>query len=150
MKSTRIIALLFAAAFLSTGCVRSYFPGPSSESGSGMTVIDYDVTSGNWRELNGMFEAVLSVPQITSHIVSDGNVQVSRRYPGENNGADILTPLPAIRTEVVEAEGGGDYYFTTFIDYEWSKGTISIYVTTSDLYTGDRPGDMYFRVFINE
>ncbi len=149
MKSIRIIALLFTAAIFSTGCSRYYFPGPSSERNSGMTVIDYEVSSSNWRELNGMFEVVLNVPQITYDVVNDGNVQISRRYPGENNGTDILTPLPCIRTDVTQTQDGSDYYYTTFIDYEWSAGTVSIYVTTSDLYTGDRPGTMYFRVFVN-
>ena len=63
---------------------------------------------------------------------------------------DIWTPLPCIRTDVTTGSDGGDYYYTTFIDYEWTVGTVNIFVTTSDLYTGDRPGDMSFRVFIHQ
>ena len=49
-----------------------------------------------------------------------------------------------------EAAGGGDYFYTTYIDYEWTVGKVNIFVTMSDLYTGDVPADMSFRVFITE
>ena len=53
-----------------------------------------------------------------------------------------------MRTEAITNEDGSVFYFTTFIDYEWTAGAVYIYVTTSDLYTGDRPCDMSFRVII--
>ena len=88
------------------------------------------------------------MPAITRQIVRNGNVQVSRCYMGYTEDEDVWTPLPAMRVEVTEGIDGGDYYFTTYTDYEWSAGTVNIFVTTSDLYTEDSPGDMTFRVFI--
>ncbi|MBO4742945.1 MAG: hypothetical protein J5533_04850 [Bacteroidales bacterium] len=151
MKAYRLIVLLFVAGLLSTGCSKEWFPGPDDDRydrSGGMTLIDFDVKSANWVEREGMFEVELNVPEITKQVLNQGNVQVSRRYPGEGSADDVWTPLPAMRTEVTTAEDGGDFYFTTFIDYEWTVGSVFIYVTTTDLYTGDRPSDMSFRVLI--
>ena len=78
----------------------------------------------------------------------DGNVQVSRCYPGGVSTEDVWTPLPSMRTDVTVGADGGDFFYTTFIDYEWTVQTVNIFVTTSDLYTEDVPGDMSFRVII--
>ena len=64
---------------------------------------------------------------------------VYRRYEG-----NVWTPLPAMRTEKTEE----DIYYTTYVDYEWSLGKVYIFVTASDLYAGENPGDMSFRVAI--
>jgi len=45
---------------------------------------------------------------------------------------------------------GHHFYYTTFIDYEWTVHTVNIFVTTSDLYTEEVPGDMSFRVIITQ
>lgn len=151
MKAYKILVLLLAAGLMSTGCSKEWLPWPDdgpSERQEGMTMIDFEVSSGNWAEREGMFEAQLNVPEITRDVLRSGNVQVSRCYHGEGGADDVWTPLPCMRTDVTTAEDGGDFYFTTFIDYEWTVGAVYIYVTTSDLYTGDRPGDMSFRVII--
>ena len=134
--------MLSALGLLLTGCM-----GIDS-GGTYMKMYDFDVMSSDWQEGQGLFEAIVDVPAITADVVRGGNVQVSRRYRGENNGADIWTPLPAMRTESVPAEGGGEFIFTTYIDYEWTLGSLSVFVTTSDLYTGERPADMSFRIII--
>ena len=54
-----------------------------------------------------------------------------------------------MRTEV-ENVNGADVYYTTFVDYEWTERTVNIYVTTSDLYTGNVPPTMYFRVYVTK
>ena len=144
MMRTRILTLFLLAAGL-------FFAGCSDQvyvTGSDMYMYDYDVHSWQWQQWGDAYRAVLDVPDITRQVVAEGNVQVSRCFPGDNNGIDVWTPLPMMRVEAVEAEDGGDYFYTTFIDYEWTLGTVSIYVTASDLYTGDLPADMSFRVII--
>ena len=129
-----------------TGCVEKvYVP-----SGSDVVKLDYDVRSSQWQVFGDSYRVVLDAPDITPRVVSRGDVKVSRIYPRENNGTDILTPLPCIRTEVIEGTGGSDYFYTTFIDYEWTTGTVSIFVSTSDLDTSVVPGDMAFRVFVTK
>ena len=145
MKTEKFFLILFAAGLLFTGCTEKIFVS------EGETLkIDYDVRYDQWELFGDCYRAVLDVPEITRYVVSDGEVRVSRCYPGENYGVDIWTPLPCIRTEVTTGADGGDYFYTTCVDYEWTVGSVSIYVTASDLYTGDCPADMSFRVYITQ
>ena len=144
MKALKTLFIALAAGLLLTGCTKEYYV-PSTP----MIKYDYDVRSSQWQLYGDCYCATLDVPAITRSVVTNGNVQVSRCYPGDNNGVDVWTPLPMMRVEVTDG-AGGDYYYTTFIDYEWTVGTVNIFVTMSDLYTGDVPGDMSFRVFITE
>ena len=117
-----------------------------------MTYLDYDVRSSQWQyqedgyyEEDGYYRVTLDVPDITPQVVKYGNVQVSRYYPQNAT----WTPLPAMRVESY-MDGDTEFFYTTFTDYEWSERTVDIFVTTSDLYAGDRPGDMSFRVYITQ
>ena len=80
----------------------------------------------------------------------NGNVQVSRCYLGQTENDDVWTPLPAMRVISEPADDGGEYIFTTFTDYEWRALTVDIFVTMSDLYMGDPPDAMTFRVFVTQ
>ena len=142
MKATKLLLSLFAAVLLVSGCNKEYV---TVVQGTEMSFIDFTVRSNQWNVRDGYFEAVLNVPEITSQIVEQGTVTVSRRY---NDGGTVWTPLPAMRTEIAILEDGSEFYFTTFTDFEWYKGGVSIFVTTTDLYTGDNPGDISFRVGI--
>ena len=155
MKSARLLFVLLTAGILATGCTKEYVTREYNtyvQQGLDMTLIDFNVKQENWavRDVEngnaneGYFEAVLSVPEITQKVVDQGIVMVYRRY--EDN---VWTPLPAMRTEKT-ADG---LYYTTYVDFEWGlnaekKGYVSIYVTASDLYAGQNPGDMSFRVAI--
>ena len=142
MKAMKTLLLVLFAGILLTGCTKEYIM-----QGTEMSMYDYDVRSGQWQEGDGYYFITLDVPAITRQIVRNGNVQVSRCYMGNTEDDDVWTPLPAMRVEVTDGIDG-DYYFTTYTDYEWSLETVDIFVTTSDLYTADRPGDMSFRVII--
>ena len=144
MKTKRFfLFLLFAAGLLMTGCT-----GKVVVSGAQVIKLDYDVRANQWVLLDDCFRATLDVPDITSSVLANGKVDVSRCYPGDNDGPDVWTPLPCIRTAVDVENGGG--IFTTCIDYEWTKKTVNIFVTTSDLFTDYNPGDMSFRVYITK
>ena len=142
MKARRFFLFLFAAGLLASGCTKEYY-NDTIVQGLDMTLIDYTGKSNQWNERDGYFEAVLSVPGITKDVVEMGTVTVSRRY---NDGGTVWTPLPSMRVEMVTLDDGSDFYYTTFTDFEWYEGGISIFVTTTDLYTGDNPGDISFRV----
>lgn len=145
MSAKRFFLLLLAAGMALTGCTEDvYVMGETTEK------YDYDVRSSQWEQLDDCYRAVLDVPAITRQVVTDGKVQVSRCYVGENNGDDIWTPLPSMRVNVTEGLDGNDFYYTTYTDFEWTTRTVYIYVTTSDLYTGDRPESMSFRVFVTQ
>ena len=142
MKAMKYLFILLAAGILMTGCIQDTYV-----QGTEMYMIDYDVRSNQWQPYGDCYRATLDVREITRDIVRDGNVQVSRCYPGDYNGMDVWTPLPAMRVESTVVDGA-DYYYTTYIDYEWTFETVNIFVTASDLYMDDVPEDMSFRVII--
>ena len=151
MRATKILLPLLAAALLTQACTKEYITNEyiTEETvikGADMSLVDFNVRSNNWQLRDGYFEVVLNVPEITKEVVAKGNVQVSRRF--DENGKTIWTPLPTMRVDVDTADDGSDFYYTTYIDFEWSEGSLSIFVTTTDLYTGNNPGDMAFRVAI--
>lgn len=148
---------LVAMVLLATGCNKEYvtrqYITQQVIGGMDMSLIDFEVKNDNWavREVEngnddeGYFEAVLEVKEITKEVVEKGLVLVSRRYL---DGSEyIWTPLPAMRTEKTNLNDN-PYYFTTYTDFEWSEGKVNIYVTASDLFAGQNPGDMYFRVAV--
>ncbi len=151
MKIRNLFLLLSAAGLLACSCTKEYVTKQYYEEtivqGMDMTMIDYDISDSNWTLRDGYYEAILDVPEITSEIVEKGLVQVSRLYM--DNGSKIWTPLPAMRVSVTTADDGSDFFFTTYTDFEWSLGTVNVFVTTTDLYTGDTPGDISLRVIIS-
>ena len=149
MRITSILLPLMAASLLAAGCTKEYVTKEYYEEtiiqGTEMTMLDFNVRSANWQIRDGYFEAVLEVPEITADVVNKGHVQVSRLY--NDTGVKTWTPLPAMRVSVEELDGE-DFYYTTYTDFEWSVGFVHIFVTTTDLFTGDNPGDISFRVII--
>lgn len=149
MKAKRIlIGLLAAASLLATGCTKEYYTQQYTVvEGLGMTLVDFNIKNNNWavRDVvngnadEGYFQATLEVPEITQDVVDQGIVMVYRRYED-----GVFTPLPSMLTEKTE----DGLYYTTYVDFEWSKGKVNIFVTASDLYAGSFPGDMSFRVAI--
>ena len=145
MKALKTFFILLAAGLLLASCSEDVYM-----EGTDMTMYDYDVRSSQWQLWGDSWCASLEVPAITQSVLRNGNVQVSRRYPGNMHEDDVWTPLPSMRVEVTEGSDGGDFYYTTFTDYEWTVRTVNIFVTTSDLYTEEVPGDMSFRVIITQ
>ena len=145
MKALKTFFILLAAGLLLASCSEDVYM-----QGTEMTMYDYDVRSSQWQLWGDSWCASLEVPAITQGVLRNGNVQVSRRYPGNMHEDDVWTPLPSMRVEVAEGSDGGDFYYTTFTDYEWTVRTVNIFVTTSDLYTEEVPGDMSFRVIITQ
>ena len=143
MRALKLIPLL-AIALLGSACTKEYYEETIIQ-GTEMTMLDFNVRSANWQIRDGYFEAVLEVPEITADVVNKGHVQVSRLY--NDNGVKTCTPLPAMRVSVEELDGE-DFYYTTYTDFEWSVGFVHIFVTTTDLFTGDNLGDISFRVII--
>ena len=145
MKALKILFLALSAGLFLAGCSKDVYL-----QGTQMSYYDYDVRASQWEAKDGYYTARLEVPAITNQVVRNGNVQVSRCYMGQTEDDDVWTPLPAMRVESVPADDGGEYIFTTFTDYEWSAWTVDIFVTMSDLYMGDPPGSMSFRVFVTQ
>ena len=146
MKTKFILLALALGALGLTACTKKYYTEEITYvQGSKLESADFSVRANQWNvdQNYGYFYVQLNVSQITQDVVGSGAVQVVRKF---DDG--VWTPLPIVRAEITDAEGGGDYLFSTYIDYEWSLGKVTIYVTATDFYTGDAPGDIYFRVNI--
>ena len=150
MKTTNILLPLLAASLLAVGCTKEYVNKYYEETiiqGTELTLIDFDVRASDWGiegvaygyDDEGFFWVKREIPEIDDQVIQDGFVQV--HVLGSN---DYWSPLPTTRTEKTE----NDIYFTTYVDYEYAKGVLFIYVTASDLYLNNGPGDMHFRVAI--
>ena len=153
MKASKYLLILLGAGLLLSGCTKEYITEEyNTYVGMEMKLIDFEVKSNNWTACEvedgaadqGYFMAELTVPEITQNVVDKGLVLVYRLFDDA-----VWTPLPAMRTEK-DADGN---IFTTYTDFEWQKGTVKVFVTSSDLYIGEgqtlvNPGDMYFRVAI--
>lgn len=145
MKALKILFLVLSAGLFLAGCSKDVYL-----QGTQMSYYDYDVRASQWEaDAAGYYTVTLEVPAITNHVVRNGNVQVSRCYMGQTENDDVWTPLPAMRVESTMVDGQ-EYIFTTYTDYEWSARTVDVFVTASDLYMGDPPGSMSFRVFVTQ
>ena len=151
MKRNTLFILMAAAGLLAVGCTKQYVTRQVTEQtiiqGTEMIFVDFDVPAKKWTNQGECFEALLEVPEITKQVVEKGAVQVSRRLLDDNNKV-YWTPLPVIHVDKTEGSNGEDFFYTTFTDYEWTEGWLSIFVTTTDLFTGENPGDRSFRVTI--
>jgi hypothetical protein len=142
MRALKNLVLALAAGLLLTGCTKEYIM-----QGTEMTFLDYDVNRWDYYEAGnyddeGYYGATLDVPDITRDVVKYGNVQVSCYDQGK------WSPLPMMRVNSDILDDGSEIIYTTYTDFDWSDGTVTVYVTASDLYGGVRPGAMSFRVYI--
>jgi len=151
MKLAKILLAVLSAGLLASGCTKEYVTKEyvTNVTGLDMTLIDFKVKASNWnyRDIpkgnddEGFYEAILEVPQITKEVVDKGMVMVNRSQEA------VWTPLPSMFTEKTFVNEN-PYYFTTYVDFEWQQGQVNIFVTASDLYAGEAPPEMHFRVAI--
>ena len=137
------------ASALMFGSCTKYIDDSTIIIGADLTVIDYSIKTNQWQvdEDNGYFFVSLNVPEITDEVSKKGAVQVTRKYT--DNGKVYWTPLPiVIPQSEPQDQGEGNYYYSIYVDYEWTVGQLNIFITATDFWTGDIPGDMDFRVSI--
>ena len=132
------IILLFAIALVVVSCEVST-PQPLSTK----QIINIGVNKADWVEstdVNGQnryYSCHFSMPEINSTIYNDGSVVV---YYEENNAQQ---QLPYVRHFQNKA---GDFWTQT-VDFDYTKGGLDIYVTTSD-FAAITPDGMNFRVVL--
>lgn len=139
-----------------TGC-RCQTPDCGScdnkDSGTNWQILNFNVKASNWEPckdsngINPFFRASLDVPELTSEILEKGMMQ-AYVYVGENN--QQLLPYVRHYESYDKDQEGNDvqYMWTQTIDIEYGVGGAWIYVTNSDFYTEETPGDMFFRIVL--
>lgn len=88
--------------------------------------------------LNGYYSSTFDVLDLTQNVYANGQVQVYI----DLNGA--LAPLPYVR----HFEQSNGYHWTETIDYEYSEGTITIFVCRND-FIQVAPSTMYFKAVLS-
>lgn len=149
MKTSRLLILVATAALSLTACRKEYITENIIEGNEMYTTDPITVKANQWTvdEDGGYFTVTLSVSAITRDVVDNGTIQVLRRLT-DNSGNIYWTPLPVVRANEEVSDDGEVFNYSTYIDYEWGVGEVNIFVTATDFYTGENPGDMVFRVVI--
>ena len=135
MKANRLFLLAIAAvAFLSSCTKENYLSGDSLT----MSHYDYRIGSYDWEIVSGnnggdYLIAKLSVPEITRNVVNYGTVTVSWEQV-DKYGSTYWTPLPVSRAEALDYGSDQQYLYSTYLDYEWSAGSVYVYFTATDLF----------------
>ncbi len=135
MKTNRLFLLLIAAVAIMSSCTKQNYYGGDSIT---MSHYDYSITRGDWQVASGnnggeFLLAKLSVPEITRNVVAYGTVTVSWEQRDEY-GYAYWTPLPVSRAEALDLGTDKEFFYSTYLDYEWSAGSVYVYFTATDLF----------------
>ena len=156
MKKILFVMALCVSALAMTGCKGE--PGRDGRDG----LVNYynipvQVNQNEWSysnfDNNNYFYAIINMPEITWEIYQHANVMVYREYD-QGTDAATQTPLPYTRHhEYLFDEASGTWgFYTETVDYEYTKGKMTIFYTASDFdYEMNNtfvPEQMNFRVFI--
>ncbi|WP_320052287.1 hypothetical protein [uncultured Acetobacteroides sp.] len=140
---------LLVAAFLLLGCEGPMGPmGPDGPTGAPGEGTSWDVSewtvnkwtlSGNVDGNGSYYYADLAIPELTSFIANKGNVFVYK-FTNDN----VQAPLP-----YVTHKAEGNALWTETYDFDFTPGSIRVYVQYSDFKTSIVPPSSRFRVVMN-
>ncbi len=143
------ILLIFVVALLAASCKGPAGPagppgrdGDDGEPGAYWRIMDFSIT--NWTEVeNEYFYAQFNFPELTNFIYNNGIVLPYIEFDGA-----YQTPLPYTRYRQTTL-GGELYYWEELIDYEYTEGEITFYLTPSDFDTAaEDPAPAKIRVVL--
>jgi len=124
--------ILFTMVLLLASCQQE------NNNGIEMNTITFDVsswTTGIDADNNIYYSCVLDVPEITNAFYSNGTVMVY----------SVLSDAQAVLPYIRNFRTNGGVLWTRTVDYDFSPGKITVYVTNSDL-VNEAPSPMSFRV----
>ena len=141
MKKTLFLFLIALSVISCQGPV-----GPEGPQGYGTNwkIINLVANSSDWVEnvdpagLNRYYSTHFSMPEIDSNVFNNGTVL---SYIMINNSTQ--ENLPYVR----HFQNAAGAFWTQTIDYDYSVGSLNVYVTNSD-FVSDPPATMNFRVVL--
>lgn len=151
----KIIGLaLLAIAFAS--CEGPMGPeGPQGPPGEntveGLLNKTFTVYSNDWQEIpnvegNPCFMCEFELNDITNEVYENGLV-VGNIYTTVGN-VETLSPLPYVLHRQATDEAGNPIYWTETYTFDYNPGYVAFYVTYSDFFMDQRPGNIDFRISI--
>lgn len=147
-------ALVFCACRGPVGPVGPQGPqGPAGE-GVNWKIVDVIVEANMWKYSgytdNNYFYATCNMPELTSYVFTDGNVQ-GYIYLLDNNET-IQHSLPYVLHKEVFDNAGNQYLYTTTVDFVYGVGWVQFEMRDTDFaYETDasiNPEQMKFRIVI--
>lgn len=128
-----------------------FFSCTLNDFGDDIQVVNTTVSVRDWRaytdanHLNLYYSCTLSMPEITRNVFENGVVGVNLVTMNSFSNATqyFQQPLPYVH-HLENAQGAR---WTRTIDYDYSQGQLTIYVTNSD-FLNDAPPAMDFRITI--
>ena len=132
--------LLFMIALFVVSC-----EGPEGPQGYGTNwkIIDLTIKSSDWTEnidkdgLNRYYSCNFNIPEIDATVYNDGTV----------NSYIITGASQQVLPSVLHLENLAGERWTQTIDYDFSEGSLNVYLTNSD-FADYPPGDMKIRVVL--
>jgi hypothetical protein len=138
------ILFLFLIALSVISCQGPVGPEGPQGYGTNWKIINLVANSSDWVEnvdaagLNRYYSAHFSMPEINSNVFNNGTVL---SYIMINNSTQ--QNLPYVR----HFQNAAGAFWTQTIDYDYSVGSLNVYVTNSD-FVSDPPVTMNFRVVL--
>lgn len=104
-----------------------------------------------WKNVDGRYEAVLNLPELTKFIYENG-AQLGYVFIGQQNVDEVQKVLPYVHTYYEEDNQGNPILYTETIscDYQFgSPSTVAFYIQASDLQRDDSLLENYnFRIVL--
>ena len=141
----KILFLLSVTALLFVSC--------ESQNDMYKFVKTYTIHSDQWEleggrdQLNSFYQAEIRIPELNRDIYEDGNVFCYMYQIVD--GVKVQTLLPFNLPLGQGNPNGSEHLWTETYAYDFTIGSIMLYVNRSDFYTNNRPPTTSFRVVLN-
>ena len=153
----KILFLLSAVVMLFASCEgpagRDGIDGRDGLNGEGMYWFVRTYSINKWELVNGKdnidsyFRAEIKIPELDRDIYAGGNVFC---YMLQNmDGTEVQTLLPFVLPKGQINPNGTEHLWTETYAYDFTVGSIMLYVNYSDFYTSNIPPTASFRVVLN-
>ena len=134
-------------------------PGPEGPAGSGgdsgivegWRYATFTVNSNDWQEIpnvegNPCYMCEFEWDEITDYVYEEG-LAIGNIYTTVGD-VETLSPLPYVLHRQATDEAGNPIYWTETYTFDYNPGYVAFYVTYSDFFMEQRPGNIDFRVTI--
>ena len=129
--------------------------GPAGSSGDGVIegwrYATFSVNSNDWQEIanvdgNPCYMCEFEWEDITDYVYNEG-LAIGSIYTTVGE-VETLSPLPYVLHRQGTDDAGNPIYWTETYTFDYNPGYVAFYVTYSDFFMDQRPGNIDFRVSI--
>lgn len=107
---------------------------------------DWELQYGSSDKTNPYYTVSFDVPELTDFVYNSGLVQCYQEV--NSNGILSQQLLPVVRHYEEYDANNNQTTWTETMDYEYETGKVTVFVTYSDFYMKNTPGDRNFRLVL--